>query len=67
MNDNLEMLKKAREELRTQFLDSAGVVAKGVERKQSYFEAVENLDKLRKAIDTLDHAIDGAWAAPKTS
>jgi hypothetical protein len=66
MSGNLETLKKARDELRKQFVDCAGVVAKGFEQKPSYSEAIENLNKLGKAIDALDRAIDGAWAARRT-
>ena len=63
MSDNLETLKKAREELRKQFLGHAGSLAKGFQRAQTP-EDIEQIEKLRKAIDALDHAIKNGWAAP---
>ena len=63
-----ESLRKAREELRKQFMAYVESLAKGFHRPQTY-EDIDGVIKLRKAIDTLDHAIENHWgegdAAPK--
>src|ERR1700758_4825422 len=63
-----ESLRKAREELRKQFMGFGQPLAKGFTRPQTY-EDIDGVIKLRKAIDTLDHAIENHWgegdSAPK--
>jgi hypothetical protein len=55
-----ESLRKAREELRKQFMAYVESLAKGFNRPQTY-EDIDGVIKLRKAIDTLDHAIENRW------
>jgi hypothetical protein len=64
MNAQLETLQKAREELRKQFLSYAGSLAKGFDRSKTFGD-IEEIVKLRKAIDALDNAIDKGWANPR--
>ena len=45
--------RKAREELRKQFMAYVQSLAKGFQRPQTY-EDIDGVIKLRKAIDTLD-------------
>ena len=62
MNEQLETLKKAREELRKQFLGYAESLAKGFQRAQTY-EDREEIVKIAEAIEALDKAIEKGWAA----
>jgi hypothetical protein len=64
MSEELEALKKAREELRKQFISRAVSLAQGFKRPKTS-EDIEEILKLRNAIDALDHAIDNSWAAPR--
>jgi hypothetical protein len=63
MNDNLGTLKSAREELRKQFISYAEVLTKGFDRSRTYGD-IEQIIKLREAIDALDHAIEKSWSVP---
>jgi hypothetical protein len=55
-----ESLRKAREELRKQFVEYVESLAKGFQRPKTY-EDIDGVIKLRKAIDALDHAIENHW------
>jgi hypothetical protein len=55
-----EILPKAREELRKQFMQYVESLAKGFQRARTY-EDIDGVIKLRKAIDALDHAIENHW------
>ena len=55
-----EILPKAREELRKQFMQYVESLAKGFQRARTY-EDIDGVIKLRKAIDALDHAIEDHW------
>lgn len=63
-----ESLRKARDELRKQFMEYVESLAKGFQRPKTY-EDIDGVIKLRKAIDALDHAIANQWGegdpAPK--
>jgi hypothetical protein len=63
MNEQLETLKKAREEMRKQFLGYAESLAKGFQRGQTYGD-IEEIVKIADAIEALDKAIEKGWAAP---
>lgn len=52
-------LKKARDELRKQFMDHSESIANNFQ-----FMDADQLIRLRQAIDALDHAIDKGWATP---
>jgi hypothetical protein len=63
MNEQLETLKKARDEMRKQFLGYAESLAKGFQRGQTYGD-IEEIVKIADAIEALDKAIEKGWATP---
>jgi hypothetical protein len=56
-----ERLGQAREQLRQKFIAYVEGLAVGAVASKD----IDDLIKLRHAIDALDHAIDEAWAAPR--
>jgi hypothetical protein len=61
--ENQEYLQYAREELRRQFISFASVLAQGFDRSRNGAD-LEQIIKLRAAIDALDHAIGSGWSQP---
>ena len=59
-----DVLPKAREELRKQFMEYVESLAKGFQRPKTY-EDIDGVIKVRKAIDALDHAIENRWGESK--
>jgi hypothetical protein len=57
---SIESLRKAREELRKQFMTLADAIANRPARSPSILD-MDQLVRLRQAIDALDHAIKGHW------
>jgi hypothetical protein len=55
-----ENLRRAREELRKQFNTLAEAISNRPARAPSILD-MDQLVRLRQAIDTLDHAIDNHW------
>ncbi len=56
----LETLQRAREELRKQFMAVAEAIANRQRRSPSFMD-MDQIIRLRQAIDALDHAITNAW------
>lgn len=57
---SVESLRKAREELRKQFLTLTDAIANRPARSPSILD-MDQLIRLRQAIDALDHAIKSRW------
>jgi len=55
-----ESLRKAREDLRQQFIGLADAIANRPARSPSILD-MDQLIRLRQAIDALDHAIKSHW------
>ncbi len=57
---SLETLQKAREELRQQFIAVAEAIANR-QKRSPFFMDMDQIIRLRQAIDALDHAINNQW------